>query len=467
MALWENEGRFNYYEAAKDTTPIQWINDNTGQTISYTNDLDTTIPIPGDYVEEFTSYLLIERRAEIYSWEESTDSDGNTEWDLGWYSHLDNNHRNNGLEQKLRSGDLYPDKYVVGDMTISPSKIHFVDDDVDVPLTNLALSNKGKAVGLSRSGYYFYLSKGRSNNLGDERVSYEGIPVSSTASYFGLVENGKGIGKQFDINTSWVSGIIGNDGILHHLVNGERDVALDTIESYFNQVVWFTRLGGTVAIIFGLFIFFSVFVGLLYRIPLLGDLVQAGVFIASLVLGLLISLLIIITSLLVHNTFTLAIPLVVIIIGMIYLNRRSSNTSEHAREILSRAASDSQNTQNKGDMNLIEQTFTHLAGMALTENGLDKKENKILVKWGKEQGISESRMKELFDDVKKTTVSEKVISRKDLELLILIALSDGDLSRREMYLLQKYSKKINVSMRELTNIINDIESGKLVLQISR
>ena len=63
--------------------------------------------------------------------------------------------------------------------------------------------------------------------------------------------------------------------------------------------------------------------------------------------------------------------------------------------------------------------------------------------------------------VQDTMIAQGTISRKDLELLILIALSDGDLSRREMYLLQKYSQKINVSMQELTNIINDIESGKL------
>ena len=206
IALLENESRFNYYEAARDTTPIQLINDNTGQTISYTNDLDTTIPIPGDYVEEFTSYLLIERRAEIYSWDESTDSDGNTEWNLGWYSHLDNNHRNNGLEQKLRSGDLYPDKYVVGDMTISPRKIHFVDDDVNVPLNNLALSSKGKEIGLTRTSNYFYLHKGRSDNLGDERISYDGIPVSKVASYFGLVSGGQGVGKQIRmlVRMAWV-----------------------------------------------------------------------------------------------------------------------------------------------------------------------------------------------------------------------------------------------------------------------
>jgi len=458
MALWENEGRFNYYEAAKETTPIQSINTHPGETISYTSDLDTSIPIAGYYVKEFMSYLLVERRAEIYSWEEDTDSDGNTTWSKGWYSSLDNNHRNNGLVQKLRSGDLYPDRYVVGDMTISPEKIHFVDDDVDVSINNISLSDKGRALGLSRTGYYLYLRKGRSDNLGDERISYTGIPVSKVASYFGLVSGGQGVGKQFDISTSWVSGIIGNDGMLHHLVNGERDVALDKIESYFNKVVWFTRLGGTLAIIFGFHIFFSIFVGLLYRIPLLGDLVEMGVFVVSLILGLVISLFIIVTSLLVHNLFTITLPVIGLLVAIVYFKRRSANTSEHAREILSRAVTKAENTSQP---NLTEQTFTHLAGMALAENSLSKKENKILVKWGSEQGISESRMKELFDDVKKTNISAKVISRKDLELLILMALSDGDLSSREMHLLQKYGEKISMSSAELKNIINDIESGKL------
>lgn len=458
MALWENEGRFNYYEAARDTIPIQSINAHLGETISYTSDLDTSIPIPGYYVKEFMSYLLVERRAEIYSWEEDTDSDGNTTWSKGWYSRLDNNSRNKGLVKKLHSGDLYPDRYAVGDMTISPKKIHFVDDDVSVPLNNLQLSNKGVAARLARSGSHFYLNKGRSDKLGDERISYTGIPVSNVASYFGLVSGGQGIGKQFHISTSWISDIIGNDGMLHHLVNGERDVALDKIESYFNKVVWFTRLGGTLAIIFGFQIFFSVFVGLLYRIPLLGDLVEMGVFVVSLILGLSISLLIIVTSLLVHNVFTITLPVIGLLVGIVYFKRRSVNTSEHAREILSRAVT---KTENTSQANLTEQTFTHLAGMAMAENGLSKKENKILVKWGKAQGISESQMKELFEGVKKADVHPRALNRKDIEYLILMALSDGDISSREMYLLRKYSEKINMTLTELKNIISDIESGKL------
>ena len=458
MALWENEGRFNYYEAARDTTPIQWITDNVGQTISYTKDLDSTIPIPGSYVKEFNSYLMIERRAEIYSWQEDTDSDGETEWNLGWYSRLDNNSRNRGLVKKLRSGDLYPDKYIVGELTISPEKIHFVDDEVDVSLNNLELTEQGKVLGLSRAGYYLYLRKGQRDNLGDERVSYTGIPVSKVASYFGLVDGGKGIGKQFDISTSWISNIIGNDGMLHHLVIGERAMALDKIESYFNAVVWVTRIGGTVAIIFGLSVFFNVMVGLLYRIPLLGELLRAGVFIASVLLGSIISLTIIMTSMVIHNALTIAIPIIVIIITFNYFTRRSSNTSKHAREILSKEVVNTLNTQG---VNLVEQTFSHFTAMALEENGLDKKEKKILVNWGKEQGLNEVRMKELFDEVKNTKVSVKVISRKDLELLTLIALSDGDLSNRELHLLQKYSDKINLPREDLTSMINDIEAGKL------
>ena len=132
LALWQNEGRFNYYQAALDATIISSPSEAAGTPIAYTDTLDRDIPIDGDYVTEFVGFHKVSRRAEIYSWYESEDSDGNTTWRRGWYWSLDHNSRNSGLHQTLSSTSLYPDGYTLGSLDISAENIHLVDDYVSI-----------------------------------------------------------------------------------------------------------------------------------------------------------------------------------------------------------------------------------------------------------------------------------------------------------------------------------------------
>jgi hypothetical protein len=508
MALWQNEGRFDYYKAAKDTIVINSPSEHAGEPVSYTSDLDTTIPIGGEYVERFVSYHMVRRSAEIYSWDKSTDSDGHTTWRQGWYSSLENNSRNSGFSQQLSSRRFYPPRYSLGDMEISPKHIHFVDEDVSIPMDSVALTGKGRSLGLSQQSGYLYLDKGRSDDFGDERVSYQGIPNAPLASYFGVVSDSKGVGRQFEVNTGIISQLIANDGILHHLVNGDREQSLDKIKADFSRVVWYTRFGGSAAIIFGIYTFLSSFMSLLYRIPLLGNLVESGVILVSLVVGLPIALFVILAGLIIHNPLSVALPLAIIVGGIVYVIRRSRATTKNAQRILSdrlstphtarpvsasnpspvqdnaarlaasagfatqqsttddRPVTPAQETALTGDgdesgLDVIEKTFVHLAIMALAEGGLDKKENKMLVTWGKENGVTKERMKELYVKAKKGDVAHHPANREDLELLACMALIDGDLSKREWKILVTIASKMGLSALDVRNIISDIASGQL------
>jgi len=495
MALWENEGRFNYYQAAKETIAVISPNDYTGEPVSYTGNLDTEIPIDGEYVEKFDSFHVVERSAQIYSWEESTDSDNRTTWSKGWHSRLENNSRNRGLQQRLSSKDLYPSHYLLGDMQITPSRIHFVDDWLDIPISTVELSSQGHQLGLETQGDYLYLDKGDGSDLGDERVSYEGIPNASTATYFGVVSDYQGVGKQFEVNTGFISMLIQNDGILHHLVNGEREEALEKIRSDFVRVMWITRIAGTVAIVFGIFIFLSSFMSLLYRIPYVGNMIESGVFLISLVIGLPIALFVILAGLIINNPLTVALPLAIVIGGIVYLLRRSRRTKKNAKKLLSTRLANQKSTSSaivpppppnftakpvlpsppgspaptqvraknieESTYTAIEQTFIHLAMMALAEGGLDKKENKLLINYGKDNGIKPLRMKELFAQVKTGEIKSEPGTRSDIELLALMALVDGELSKSEWNMLVKFAEKIEISAKEVELLIDDIENGKL------
>ncbi len=475
VALWENEGRFNYYQEANDSIVItSAASAPANQTIAITDDLVTDIPIPGEYVEQFIGYHLVNRRAEIYSWDESEDSDGHTQWKKGWYSHLDNNSRNRDLRQTLSSRTLYAPKYQLGELKIEPSRIHFVDDSTAISRSDLTLTKAGQNAGLQPSGNYFYKGAGISGDtqLGDERVNYSGIRNAPRASYFGFISSGTAIGKKFKISQSFMSGIIQNDGILHHLVNGEREQALQTMKSHFTRLMWIVRGAGTFAIVIGIYMFFSFFVNLLYRIPLLGDMVSAGVFLVSLALGLTISILVMLSSILVHHPFMVTLPLVLIIGGIIMVKRQSKKASANVQQTLNNYQKshqpETQNSASTSDADLsstssntAEATFMALAKIAVIDGDLDKKENKFIIKWGKKSGIDEARMKTLFKHAKQGGGEEHKTNRNDLILMTCLAMADGVLSTNELSHLNKIGWNIGLTAKDVREIIVGVESGTL------
>jgi hypothetical protein len=255
-----------------------------------------------------------------------------------------------------------------------------------------------------------------------------------------VISDEGGVGKQLETVPGKVSSLIKNDGILHHLVNGGREAALIKMKENFERIVWYTRIGGSLAIIVGIYFFFSSFYSLLYRIPLVERLVNKGAFVGSLAIGTPIALIVIISGLMTHNPFSVAFPLIIIITIVTYFILRSKTTKKQANHMLKerlsklppplpqpQAASDSaittrfktippplpppqtastseisprfKNTQKltetitdetsssaislpAQDNNLIEQTFLQLATMGHAEGGFKKKERKLHNKWG-------------------------------------------------------------------------------------
>ena len=90
-----------------------------------------------------------------------------------------------------------------------------------------------------------YLGQGGGTQIGDERIRLSGVSQAYTVTYSGDIREGLGVVKQFEFHQTWVSGLIGDDGMLHHLVNGNSVVALRTMKSHIQKLRWMVRLGGT------------------------------------------------------------------------------------------------------------------------------------------------------------------------------------------------------------------------------
>jgi hypothetical protein len=327
------------------------------------------------------------------------------------------------------------------------------------------LTEAGRQAGLKPHGEFFYKGSGygRSPELGDERISYRGVRNAPTASYFGLIENGVARGKQFHIRKSIISRLIKNDGILHHLVNGDRDEALQTLAGDFRRLTWLVRLGGTAAIVFGINWLFSGFVNLLYRIPLVGSLVETGVFVVSLIVGLSLAVAVMLASFVAHHPLTVALPLAIVIMAVVGFRYYSKVARTNVRQNLERyrggelvIGETAATATSLADR--AETSFKNLAKVAQAEGGLSKKENRYLVQWGQRSGLSEPRMKALFAEAKQEGGLPQATDRADLVLLTCLAMADGVLSTKELSMLNAFGKGIGLSTHDVRKIIVQLES---------
>ncbi|MGK0155002.1 MAG: hypothetical protein ACI9SE_001962 [Neolewinella sp.] len=466
LALWENEGRFDYSAAAHDAEVISSHKlADPDRTIAITDALKTDIRIEDSYVEPILGYHIVERTAEIYSWHHSTGE--NSKWTLDWYTYLESNTRNS--EQKKLIGDQRsPAKdYQLGELKINPANIHFADSYQAIQPSSLRLGAKGEEVALEAEGGAFYKRVGArgTDTLGDERITYSGIPNAATATYFGLIADGVGVGKNFEIETSIISSLIKNDGILHHIVNGEHDQALATVASDYSSLMWMVRLGGTLAIMIGIYTALSSLVNLLYGIPLLGQLVRGGVLLVSAVLGLVIALITIVTSLIVHHPVFVALPLLLAIGAYVALRMRSKQAKENAGQTLSRMTATMASERDAADggsetgSDAVENALRNLAAMAAADGKLDKREQKFLVRWGEQHGLSKQQVETLFKQQMMSKQQPKVSSRDDLVVITCLALADGRISTKELRLLRSLGTGLGMTNDDMQSMILEVESA--------
>ena len=187
VALWQNEHRFDYHKAASETVVFERVESlEEDDLFSHSGSMDQSLVIEGEFVQTFTGYLQVHRRAEIYAWDRDEDDDRVT-WSKRWMSRLENNSRNADLRQEFNARKFQPESYNIGNLQIDSSEIQLVDKAEYISPRNLQLTEKGNNTQLTIQGKYFYHFKnsGHNNTLGNERLSFSSFPVPEKATYFG------------------------------------------------------------------------------------------------------------------------------------------------------------------------------------------------------------------------------------------------------------------------------------------
>ncbi|MEO0414634.1 MAG: TMEM43 family protein [Verrucomicrobiota bacterium] len=451
--LWKNEHRFDYYKAAKQSVAVSEVGLSDlpeSQVFSYTGSMDLSLTMEGNYVREFQGYLKIWRNAEIFAWKREEDDDG-VSWSRQWMTGLQGNERNRdlGLEQTLHSKQFFPKSYAVDDLEILSEDIQFVDSKEGVPISSLTLTRRGQRSGLVAQEKYFYLDKKGEDKLGDERVSYRGITVPETASYFGAWENERAVAKVY-VQTEGISKVIGDHGLLHHLVAGDREAGLARMKAHLQRTKMIVRAVGCLLQVIGWLFFFSTFMRFLFHVPVIGVLANYAVFWVSLIFGLVIGALIIVVA------YTAKHPILLVgvggvaaaVVGWLIWNARRSQA--HARRQLSKEIG---HTPSADEIKELE--FKELVHLSNGQSGLDAQEKQFLQRWGQRQGWGLSTTEKL---IAHNEASEGVDSESPgdhLRRLITLALADGQMDREELSTLKYAAKQSRISSGELKRMIAD------------
>ncbi len=465
LCLWANEGRFDYHAAAVRARVLAEPSQaRSSEAIAYTGSLKP-VSFSGDYVAEFNDYLVVYRTAEIYCWDKKR-RDGRDVWDLEWRPSIARNDRNSGLSQALSSDTLKPEAYQLGALEISPSDLHFSDGKERLSPSSLPLSEKGKTSGLKVYNQYFYLRNHTDggDQLGDERIQYRAVPASATASYFGAIADGVGQGKVFEQKSGFISRVIRDDGTLHHLVNGVRETALMTMKGHIQRLRWMIRGGGTLLAIAGVSITLSMLLHLFMGVPLLGRLIEAGIKLASVVIGGSLAVLTIVTSWFFHHPiFALLVIGGLISIG-VWLSKRQKSSQANAGKVMNQLEAKqlpSSNESGQSALGRAEHVFQHLVKIAVSDGKLDETENAFLADWARARSIPDGRIVELFEKAKKDDEVDPLSgTREDLFYLISLALADGYLSPKELKHIRRFGQDLRIYGQELESIILNIRGGK-------
>jgi uncharacterized tellurite resistance protein B-like protein len=459
LALWENEGRFDYATAAREAREVRSLDQaQADEAVSLTGKLEEpTIAVR--YVEPVRGYLSLEAVTEIYSYVEDRDSDGDRYIEREWSGQLEGLRENRELKKLLSSELQRPDTYVLGGEQISSARVHFVDDEETLDPGALKLTSVGLDLELAPAGDYFFRGEGSASDpeLGDERVSFRGVRATRHATWFGAVADGRGAVKDYEIAQSWISSLIGNDGLLHHLVNGRHEEAVDKIAADLSAARWKVRLGGTLAIMLGIYSALSMVASLLYVIPVVGQIAQGAAFVVSAVLGLIVSLSVILASMLWHHPLALVLPAAVMTAIVLYFRSLKAKAKANARSRARSRARDDDAEQggSAGD----ERLFDQMIKMATADGELSDKESRFLRRWATQAGIPQERM---FEMLRAATEADAVVTPPDraaLEQMIALALADGAISAREMRMIQRMGETLGMSRAAVRALTAEVSSA--------
>ena len=323
--LWFNEGRTNMATVAQSSVLVDGTSVNAqteGKQVAVAGTLASNEQL-GDppYLAE-GAYVQLNRNVEMFAWVEHKSTD--TRKDVGgsstttttytyekqWTSSPDDSdtfehpqgHTNPPLP--VQSTTIVVSSASVGAYAINPADITLPSGQ-DIRLNpEMVTTNKNRRL----VGNYILLGAGSFDTpqLGDIRISYNGVPANTRAIAFGK-QQGATLIPYLTAK---------NDRLYRVFLNTDRAGAIQEMSTEYKVIGWVLRLVGFLMMWIGLCLCFGPITTFLDVLPFLGSAGRFMVGLVTLPVALVLSIITIVISILAHNILALIVVLGLLIGGV-------------------------------------------------------------------------------------------------------------------------------------------------------
>lgn len=328
VMLYMNEGRVDLSKVADDAIPVQAETasaENSGELVAISGLLRSNAPVTDEVLLTGGSFLQLDRSVEMYAWDESRETEEDTDvtrytYDKEWTSSPQNSEEFNNPTGHFNPPMRYQDEaFTAVSATIGPFET-FPDQLFFMQKERLALDG-----GLLKEGRvdgdYLFIGEGSVGQpqIGDLRIWYDVFPNGQQVTLFAEQE-----GNQLRPY------VARNDAILYRAYPSDRETAIASMRSEYLTLLWGLRVGGLMMMWIGMMVFVSPLTQLLGRVPILGDAGQAVIAVVAFVIAFSLSLITIIISAILHSPIALIILLLLIVGAGIFAWQRRQGVAKTA-----------------------------------------------------------------------------------------------------------------------------------------
>lgn len=329
--LWWNEGQPDLSVLAQASLAVDasQVNlDAEGQFVAVTGTIESTSTLADEPWTQAGNYISLNRRVEMYAWEEST-STTETEDTIGGGSTTSTTYSYNKTwtESPANSANFeYPAGHENPNKPIDNQSQSVANASIgryQINTQNIALPGGERITpqpgtlpaGYILQGEYIYSRAEAANNpqVGDIRISIDALRSGIMVTALGQQQGNNIIRHEVDKQS------------FYRVFTGTREDALATLHSEYLIRIWLIRGFGILGIFIGLQLIVGPIGRILGVIGILGKAVDGIFGFVNAILAVAIGLAVIVISQIFHNIWLLLITIGLIVAGVVYYLRNRSN----------------------------------------------------------------------------------------------------------------------------------------------
>lgn len=337
--LFWNEGRVDVSLIAKDAIQIDATQQNAGdegKLVAASGHVTADAPLGDGMFLKPGKYLEVKRTAEMYAWteekdEKTTKNVGGSETTETTYTYkkdwTDSPDKSSDFQHpeghenpvpSIENDTVTADVMHVGNYALTKSLELPSGDKVSLTADNTTVTSSTGAV-LANQSYIFIASTTSSSmsspQVGDMRISYDGVPADQQLVVFGQLQG------------SNLQPFAAKGETLYRAFVGTKDTAVADLHGEYTMLTWILRLVGFLMMWIGLSMFLEPISTILDILPIAGSLGRGLTGGVAFVISLVLTAITVIVSMILHSVVAIIIALVIAIAAGIMIMKQRQKTS--------------------------------------------------------------------------------------------------------------------------------------------